>query len=110
MGWTRAIKHIRCHIQISNRCGQTSTEVLLVEEGRQEETVGSRAARPDTRGHPWLGPRTADWSPAGGKVTTGLTCLLATGCRGLASLQLQGPGLSGGRGPGGRDEARADPG
>ena len=109
MGWTRAIKHIRCHIQISNRCGQTSTEVLVA-VGRQEEMVASRAARPDTLAHPWLGPHTADWSPAGGKVTTGLTCLLATGCRGQACLLLQVPGHSGDPGPGGRDEARADPG
>ena len=108
MGWTQAIKHIRCHIQISNRCGQTSTEVLVV--GRQGEMVG-RAGRPDTR-HPWLvpGPHTADWSLAGGKVTP-LTCL-ATGCRGRgqASLLLLDPGHCGDPGPGERGEDQGDPG
>ena len=104
MGWTRAIKHIRCHIQISNRCGQTSTEVLV---GRQEEMVG-RAARRDTR-HPWpsLGPHTAGWSLAGGKVTV-LRCL-ATGCRDQACLLLQVPGHSGDLGLGERDEDQAGP-
>ena len=80
--WRAAI--IRCHIPISSRCGQTSTEVVVDHQEVKQDLVVILA-------HILL---TSTWSLAGGKVLLVLLILLPIAWVVLGCPRHLDPGLS----------------